>query len=61
MEAKQSLHSFSDRLTKASRLTRKPPKGSNITASLTQGNLGTHKDNPIRDNVRPLVVHLLLI
>ena len=26
--------------------------------SLTQGNLGAHKDNPFRDNLPPLVVHL---
>ena len=61
MGAKQCLHSFKDRLTKASHLMCKPPKGSNIMASLTQDNLGAHKDNPIRDNLRPLVVHLLLI
>ena len=61
MGAKQRLHSCRDHLTKASHLIRKPPKGSNIMASLTQDNLEAYKDNPIRDNLRLLVVLLLLI
>ena len=61
MGAKQCLHSFRDHLTKASHLMCKPPRGSNIMASLTQDNLGAYKDNPIRDNLWPLAVHLLPI
>ena len=39
----------------------KPPKGNHFMASLTQDNLGAHKDNPTRDNLRPLVVHIFPI
>lgn len=35
--------------------------GSSIMAKPIQGNLDTHKDNPTRDNLRPLVVRLIHI
>ena len=47
MVAKQHLHTFKGHLFKTSHLD-----------SLTQGNLGANKDNPFRDNLRPLVVPL---
>lgn len=48
-------------LTRASHLMCKTPKGNNIMTSLTQANLVAHKDNPFRDNLWPLVVHISLI
>jgi len=39
----------------------KPPKGNHFMASLTQDNLGAHKDNPTRDNLRPWAVHFFPI
>lgn len=59
--AKYRLHIFKDHLIKANPLTCKPLKGNSITGSLIHGNLEAHKDNPFRDNLRPLVVHLLPI
>lgn len=45
MVAKRRLRIFKHHLVKTSHL-----------ASLTQDNLGAHKDNPLRDNLRPQVV-----
>jgi len=61
MEAKYPLSIFRDHPIKVSRLTRNPLMDSRITDNLIQGNLEAHKDNPSRDNLRPLMVHLLPI
>ena len=55
-----------DNLTKdhriqVSRLTRSLLMGNSIMGNPIQGNLEAHKDNPSRDNLRPMVVRLSLI
>lgn len=50
MVAKRRLRIFKHHLVKTSHL-----------ASLTQDDLGANKDNPLRDNLRPQVVHPSLI
>lgn len=59
--AKYHLHIFMDHLIKANHLTCKPLMGSSIMGSLIQGNLEVHKENPFRDNLWPLMIHLLSI
>lgn len=58
MVAKKCLRIFKGHLVKTNRLMCKPLMDNRITDSLTQGNLGANKDNPFRDNLRPLVVYL---
>ena len=61
MVAKYPLKSFKDHPIKVSRLTGSPLMDSSIMDNLIQGNLEAHKDNPSRDNLRSVVVHLLPI